>query len=101
MIKLGSQMLFLFTKITIRAVIDSMCFVEFCNQNYPFDFMMKIFTFPYRLPFIYFAYICEKRNRINAYLCSKMSTVTVVGRNLQQYEQESYIYFAYFQMPIL
>jgi hypothetical protein len=59
-------MSFLFTKITKFAVMDSIYFVEFCNQNYPFDFMMKIFTFPYQLPFIYFAYICEKRNRINA-----------------------------------
>ena len=64
--KIGSQMSFLFTKITKIAVLDSIYFVEFCNQNYPFDFMMKIFTFPYQLPFIYFAYICEKRNRINA-----------------------------------
>jgi hypothetical protein len=30
-----------------------------------------------------------------------MSIVTVVWRKLQQYEQESYLYFAYFQMPIL
>jgi hypothetical protein len=59
-------MLFLFTKITKFAVMDSIFCVEFCNQNYPFDFMMKIFTFPYRIPFIYFVYICEKRNIINA-----------------------------------
>jgi hypothetical protein len=30
-----------------------------------------------------------------------MSTVTAVGLNLQQYEPESSVYFAYFQMPIL